>query len=77
MDTGIFMNASMSMTPLFAVQEKNISYKDLAQTLAKIKSNIVSETERRIVPIKKSVQKLCDKLEYDPSDFQSIMPQEK
>ena len=58
-------------------QEKNISYKDLVQTLAKIKSNIVSETEWRIVPIKKSVQKLCDKLEYDPSDFQSIMPQEK
>ncbi len=57
-------------------EEKNISYKDFVQTLVKIKSNIVSETEWRVVPIKKSVQKLCDKLEYDPSDFQSIMPQE-
>ena len=37
-------------------EEKNISYKDFAQTLVKIKSNIVSETEWRIVPIKKSVQ---------------------
>ena len=57
-------------------EEKNISYKDFVQTLVKIKSNIISETEWRIVPIKRSVQKLCDKLEYDPSDFQNIMPQE-
>lgn len=52
-------------------ESKNISYKDLVQTLTKIKANIGSE-KISIVPIKKSVNKLCSKLNYDPTDLSNL-----
>ena len=57
-------------------ETKNISYNDLVQTLSKIKAQIVSNNDWRIAPIKKSVIKMCEKLDYNPNNFEKILPQE-
>lgn len=47
---------------------KNISYKDLTQTLIKIKAGKI-DGKWVVYPIKKSVQKLCEKMRFDPNDL--------
>lgn len=49
-------------------ESKNISYKDLTQTLIKIKAGKI-DGKWIVYPIKKSVQRLCEKMQYDPCDL--------
>ena len=50
---------------------KNISYKDLTQTLIKIKAGKM-DGEWVVCPIKKSVQRLCGKMQFNPNDLTEL-----
>lgn len=74
----LFLNHLSSIICISAIEEvasikesKNVSYKDLTQTLIKIKANY-SDGKWSVVPIKKAVQNLCKKLEYDPVDLSGL-----
>ena len=42
-------------------ESKNISFKDLVQTLVKIKANLIANSWT-VLPVKRTVRKLCSKL---------------
>lgn len=74
----LFLNHLSSIICINAIEEiasikesKNVSYKDLTQTLIKIKANY-SDGKWSVVPIKKAVQNLCKKLKYDPVDLSGL-----
>ena len=74
----LFLNHLSSIIGVNAIEEiasigesKNISYKDLAQTLIKIKAGTV-DGKWVVYPIKKSVQKLCEKMQFNPSDLTAL-----
>ncbi len=50
---------------------KEISYKDLVQTLRKIKVNRINGNWF-VVPVKESVKKLCKKMGIDIDDLSSL-----
>lgn len=50
---------------------RNISYKDLAQTFIKIKAGKI-DGKWVVCPIKKSVQRLCGKMQFDPNDLSEL-----
>jgi hypothetical protein len=52
-------------------ESKNISYKDLTQTLIKIKAGKMNG-EWVVCPIKKSVQRLCGKMQFNPNDLTEL-----
>ena len=52
-------------------ESKNISYKDLAQTLVKIKSGKI-DGKWGVYPIKKSVKKLCEKMQFNPNELAAL-----
>ena len=54
-------------------ESKNISYKDLTQTLIKFKAGKI-DGRWIVYPIKKSVQRLCEKMLYDPCDLTGLTP---
>lgn len=71
----LFLNHLSTIIGVNAIEEiasigesKNISYKDLIQTLVKIKAGKIDE-KWIVYPIKKSVQKLCEKIQYNPSEL--------
>ena len=71
----LFLNHLSSMIGVNAIEEiasigesKNISYKDLAQTLIKIKAG-KADGKWTVYPVKKSVQKLCEKMQLNPYDL--------
>ncbi len=73
----LFLNHLSSIMSIRILEEidsigesKNISYKDLTETLIKIKANINGEKDWKTVPIKRSVMNLCSKLNYDPCSHQ-------
>lgn len=55
-------------------EAKNISYKDLTQTLIKIKAGNI-DGKWRVCPIKKSVRELCEKMQFNPNDLTEFMLQ--
>lgn len=78
----LFLNHLSSIMSIRAIENianineaKNISYTDLVQTLSKIKVQIVADDDWRVAPIKKSVMKICEKLDYDPNISSPILPQ--
>lgn len=71
----LFLNHLSTIIGVNAIEEiasigesQNISYKDLIQTLVKIKAGKIDE-KWIVYPIKKSVQKLCEKIQYNPSEL--------
>ena len=71
----LFLNHLSTIIGVNAIEEiasigesKNISYKDLAQTLLKIKAGKI-DGKWVVYPIKKSVQRLCEKMQFDPNDL--------
>lgn len=74
----LFLNQLFTIIWVNAIEEiasigesKNISYKDLAQTLIRIKAG--KEDGKWVVcPIKKSVQRMCGKMKYNPSDLTEL-----
>lgn len=74
----LFLNRLSSMIGVNAIEEiasigesKNISYKDLVQTLVKIKAGKTDE-KWIVYPVKKSVQKLCEKIQLNPYDLTGL-----
>ena len=74
----LFLNHLSSIIGVNAIEEiasigesKNISYKDLAQTLVKIKAGKV-DGKWVVYPIKKSVQRLCEKMQFNPEDLTEL-----
>lgn len=49
-------------------ESKNVSYKDLTQTLVKLKANMING-QWAVAPVKKSVRHLCQKLQIDMTDL--------
>lgn len=74
----LFLNHLSSIIGVNAIEEiasigesKNISYKDLAQTLIKIKTG--KSGEKWIVyPVNKSVQKICEKMQLNPYELAGL-----
>lgn len=52
-------------------ESKNISYKDLIQTLVKVKAGKM-DGKWVVYPIKKSVQKLCEKIQFNPNELTEL-----
>lgn len=76
----LFLNHLSTLICVNAIEEtasigeaKNISYKDLTQTLVKIKAGKV-DGKWMVYPIKKSVQKLCEKMRFNPNNLTALMP---
>lgn len=74
----LFLNHLSSIIGVNAIEEiasigesKNISYKDLAQTLIKIKAG-KADGKWTVYPVKKSVQKLCEKMQLNPYDLTGL-----
>ena len=74
----LFLNHLSSIIGVNAIEEigsigesKNISYKDLMQTLKKIKAGKTDE-KWTVYPVKKSVQKLCEKMQFNPYDLAGL-----
>lgn len=74
----LFLNHLSSIISINAIEEiasikesKNISYKDLTQTLTKIKANYI-DGKWMVAPVKKSVQSLCEKMDYNPKDLSEL-----
>ena len=74
----LFLNHLGLMMSISALDEiatigetKEISYKDLVQTLRKIKANRINGNWF-IVPVKESVKKLCKKMGIDIDDLSSL-----
>lgn len=77
-ETWLFLNHLSSIIGVNAIEEiasigesKNISYKDLMQTLVKIKAGKMDE-KWTVYLIKKSVQKLCEKMQFTPYDLAGL-----
>lgn len=75
----LFLNHLSTIIGVNAIEEiasigeaKNISYKDLTQTLIKIKAGKI-DGKWMVYPIKKSVQKLCEKMQFNPNDLTGLM----
>lgn len=74
----LFLNHLSSIIGISAIEEiasigesKNISYKDLMQTLVKIKAGKVDK-KWVVYPVKKSVRKICEKMQFDPHDLAGL-----
>lgn len=74
----LFLNHLSSIIGVNAIEEiasigesKNISYKDLAQTLVKIKAGKI-DGKWVVYPIKKSVEKLCEKMQFNPNELAAL-----
>ena len=74
----LFLNHLSSIIGVNAIEEiasigesKNISYKDLAQTLVKIKAGKI-DGKWIVYPIKKSVEKLCEKMQFNPYELTEL-----
>lgn len=74
----LFLNHLSSIIGVNAIEEiasigesRNISYKDLTQTLLKIKAGRI-DGKWFVYPIKKSVQKMCEKMQFDPNDLTAL-----
>ena len=74
----LFLNHLSSIIGVNAIEEiasveesKNISYKDLMQTLVKIKAGKVDE-KWIVYPVKKSGQRLCEKMQFNPYDLEGL-----
>lgn len=74
----LFLNHLSTIIGVNAIEEiasigesKNISYKDLSQTFIKIKAGKI-DGKWVVCPIKKSVQKLCGKMQFDPNDLTGL-----
>lgn len=74
----LFLNHLSTIIGVNAIEEiasigesKNISYKDLAQTLIKIKAGKM-DGKWVVYPIKKSVQRLCEKMQFNPNDLTAL-----
>lgn len=52
-------------------EAKNISYKDLAQTLVKIKADKI-DGKRVLYPINKSLKMLCGKRHFNPNELTEL-----
>ena len=52
-------------------ESKNITYKDLMHTLIKIKAGKM-DGKWVVYPIKKSVRRLCEKMQYNPNDLTGL-----
>lgn len=55
----------------FKTYGDTMSYKDLTQTLIKIKAGKM-DGEWVVCPIKKSVQRLCGKMQFNPNDLTEL-----
>ena len=74
----LFLNHLSTIIGVNAIEEnasieesKTISYKDLAQTLIKIKAGKM-DGKWVVHPIKKNVQRLCEKMQFDPNDLTAL-----
>ena len=74
----LFLNHLSTIIGVNAIEEiasigesKNISYKDLAQTLIKIKAGKM-DGKWVVYPIKKCVQLLCEKMQFNPNDLTAL-----
>ena len=74
----LFLNHLSTIIGVNAIEEiasigesKNISYKDLTHTLLKIKVGKV-DGKWVVCPIKKSVQRLCGKMQFNPNDLAEL-----
>jgi len=74
----LFLNHLSAIIGVNAIEEiasigesKNISYKDLTQTLLKIKAG-KTNGKWVVYPIKKSVQRLCEKMKFNPNDLTEL-----
>ncbi len=74
----LFLNHLSTIVGVNALEEiasigesKNISYKDLTQTLIKIKAGKI-DGKWVVYPIKKSVQRLCGKMQFNPNDLTEL-----
>lgn len=79
----LFLNHLSSTIGINTIEEiagigesKNISLKDLIQTLRKIKAGKLNGTWQ-IPPVKKSVSRLCGKMKFDPTAFDLPIPETK
>ncbi|WP_455617983.1 hypothetical protein [Eisenbergiella sp.] len=52
-------------------ESKNISYKDLTQTLVKIKAGKM-DGKWIVYPVKRSVQKLCEKIQFNSNELKEL-----
>ena len=76
----LFLNHLSSILGVDAIENiarigesKNISFKDLVQTLVKIKAYHMDE-KWHVAPVKQAVQRLCNRLGIDPFDLSIIAP---
>ena len=74
----LFLNHLSSMITIDAIEtiatigkSKDISYKDLVQTLVKIKAS-KTDDEWQIVPVKRRVQSLCNQMKIDIEDISAL-----
>lgn len=77
-ETWLFLNHLSTIIGINAIEEiasigksKYISYKDLIRTLIKIKAGKV-DGKWMVYPIKKSVQRLCEKMQFNPNDLAEL-----
>ena len=74
----LFLNHLSSIIGINTIEEiatigesKNISYKDLTQTLVKIKAGKM-DGKWVVYPVKRSVQKLCEKIQFNPKELKEL-----
>lgn len=74
----LFLNHLSSIIGINTIEEiatigesKNISYKDLTQTLVKIKAGKI-DGKWVVYPVKRSVQKLCEKIQFNPKELKEL-----